>query len=52
MLNGPLEEMMGKLIDAYPSAANEMLQSQGLISMPMTFAEGLLESMVMLDVQG
>ncbi|KAI3449611.1 hypothetical protein Pfo_006276 [Paulownia fortunei] len=51
MLNGPLEEMIGKLIDVYPSAATELLQSRGLIVMPMTFAEGLLEPMEMLDIQ-
>ncbi|KAK6164710.1 hypothetical protein DH2020_001574 [Rehmannia glutinosa] len=52
MLNGPLEQMMGKLIDVYPSAANDLLQSRGLIVMPMTFAEGLLEPIEMLDMQG
>lgn len=52
MLNGPLEEMIGKLIRDYPSAATELLQSRGLIVLPMTFAEGLLESVGMLDMQG
>nr|AKN09643.1 basic helix-loop-helix transcription factor [Salvia miltiorrhiza] len=52
MLNGPLEEMIGKLISAYPSAATELLQSRGLIVLPMTFAEELLESTDMLDMQG
>lgn len=52
MLNGPLEEMIGKLIDAYPSAATELLQSRGLIVLPTNFAEGLLESTNMLDMQG
>ncbi|KAH6772746.1 hypothetical protein C2S51_011150 [Perilla frutescens var. frutescens] len=51
MLNGPLEEMIGKLIDVYPSAATELLQSRGLIVLPMNFAEGLLESTDMLDMQ-
>ncbi|KAG6400776.1 hypothetical protein SASPL_137619 [Salvia splendens] len=39
MLDGPLEEMIGKLIKGYPSAAAELLQSRGLIVLPMTFAE-------------
>lgn len=52
MLNGPLEDMLGKLISTYPSAATELLQSRGLIVLPMTFAEGLLQSMDMLDIQG
>ncbi|KAL7112857.1 hypothetical protein ACP275_04G027100 [Erythranthe tilingii] len=43
MLSGPLEEVMGKLIDFYPSAATELLQSRGLIVMPMTYAEELIE---------
>ncbi|KAL8548389.1 hypothetical protein ACS0TY_007636 [Phlomoides rotata] len=48
-LSGPLEETMGKLVDVYPSAATDMLQSRGLLVMPMTFAEELLEAK--LDVQ-
>ncbi|XP_047977774.1 transcription factor LRL1-like [Salvia hispanica] len=52
MLNGPLEEMIGELIRDNPSAATELLQSRGLIVLPMTFAEGLLESMGILDMQG
>lgn len=51
MLNGPLEDMLGKMISIYPSAATELLQSRGLIVLPMTFAEGLLQSMDMLDIQ-
>lgn len=47
MLNGPLEQMIGKLISAYPSAATELLQSRGLIVLPMAFAEGLHKSMDM-----
>lgn len=50
MLNGPLEETMEKLVDVYPSAATDLLQSRGLVVMPMTFAEELLEEK--LDVQG
>ncbi|KAG8389371.1 hypothetical protein BUALT_Bualt02G0222300 [Buddleja alternifolia] len=52
MLNGPLEEIMGKLIEVNSSAATELLQSRGLIVMPMTFAEGLHEPLEMLDMQG
>ncbi|GER24809.1 basic helix-loop-helix (bHLH) DNA-bindingsuperfamily protein [Striga asiatica] len=51
MLNGPVEHTMGKLIDFYPSAVTELLQSRGLIAMPMTFAEELLEPIEMFDVQ-
>lgn len=50
MLNGPLEETMGKLVDVFPAAATEMLQRRGLVVMPMAFAEELLEQK--LDVQG
>ncbi|KAL0459554.1 UNVERIFIED_CONTAM: Transcription factor UNE12 [Sesamum latifolium] len=52
MLNGPLEEIMGKLIDVYPSAATELLQSRGLIVMPVNLAEGLRDPMETLDIQG
>ncbi|KAL6500450.1 hypothetical protein OROHE_025816 [Orobanche hederae] len=52
MLKGPLEQIMGKLIDVYPSAATELLQKKGLIMMPVTFSEGLLEPVQMLDMQG
>lgn len=52
MLSGPLEEMIGKLISAYPSAANELLQSRGLIVLPMTFGEGLQSTDMMLNMQG
>ncbi|KAK4407117.1 Transcription factor UNE12 [Sesamum angolense] len=51
MLNGPLEEIMGKLIDVYPSAATELLQSRGLIVMPVNVAEGLRDPMETLDIQ-
>ncbi|XP_051141814.1 uncharacterized protein LOC127258833 [Andrographis paniculata] len=51
MLYGPLEEMMGKLIDVYPSAASELLQSKGLMVLPVAFAEGLLEPVQILDTK-
>lgn len=52
MLSGPLEDMIGKLISVYPSAASELLQSRGLIVLPMTFGEGLPPTDTMLDMQG
>lgn len=52
MLNGPLEDLMGKLIDVYPSAATELLKSRGLIMMPITNAEGLVEPTEMFGTQG
>ncbi|KAL0435764.1 UNVERIFIED_CONTAM: Transcription factor UNE12 [Sesamum radiatum] len=51
MLNGPLEEIMGKLIDVYPSAATALLQSRGLIVMPVNLAEGLRDPMETLEIQ-
>ncbi|XP_020550206.1 transcription factor bHLH66-like isoform X3 [Sesamum indicum] len=51
MLNGPLEEIMGKFIDVYPSAATELLQSRGLIVMPVNLVEGLCDPMETLDIQ-
>ncbi|CAA0828119.1 Unknown protein [Striga hermonthica] len=51
MLNGPVEHTMGKLIDSYPSAVTELLQTRGLIAMPMAFAEELLEPIQMFDLQ-
>lgn len=51
MLTGSLEEMMGKLLELYPSAALELLQSRGLVLMPMAFAGELCESIGMLDMQ-
>ncbi|XP_073315242.1 transcription factor bHLH7-like isoform X2 [Primulina huaijiensis] len=51
MLSGSLEEMMGRLLELYPSAALELLQSRGLVLMPMAFAGELYESMGMPDMQ-
>ncbi|KZV32410.1 hypothetical protein F511_03693 [Dorcoceras hygrometricum] len=51
MLIGSLEEMMGKLLELYPSAALQLLQSRGLVLMPMAFAGELCESIRMLDMQ-
>nr|QJQ51214.1 bHLH transcription factor bHLH32.1 [Gardenia jasminoides] len=41
MQNEPLEEMMGKLLEVNPLAATQLLESRGLIVMPMSLAEGL-----------
>ncbi|KAL5796753.1 hypothetical protein ACOSQ2_001573 [Xanthoceras sorbifolium] len=40
MTNDPLEEMMGKLLEANPAAATKLLESKGLYMMPMSLAEG------------
>ncbi|CAK9151053.1 unnamed protein product [Ilex paraguariensis] len=44
MLNEPLEEMMGKLVEVNPSAAAQLLESRGIFMMPMALAEGLNQS--------
>ncbi|XP_071920634.1 uncharacterized protein [Coffea arabica] len=41
MQNEPLEEMMGRLLEVNPLAATQLLESGGLIVMPMSLAEGL-----------
>ncbi|XWS76433.1 hypothetical protein CRYUN_Cryun01aG0175800 [Craigia yunnanensis] len=41
MINEPLEEMMGKLLEINPSAANELLESKGLYMMPRALVDGL-----------
>ncbi|KAK9281760.1 hypothetical protein L1049_004665 [Liquidambar formosana] len=43
MMNEPLEEMMGKLLEVNPSAAAQLLASRGLSIMPMALTEGLLQ---------
>ncbi|KAI8574555.1 hypothetical protein RHMOL_Rhmol01G0363800 [Rhododendron molle] len=45
MLNEPLEEMMGKLLEVNPSAASRLLESRGLVIMPTTLVEGLHQAM-------
>ncbi|KAI7984103.1 Transcription factor bHLH66 [Camellia lanceoleosa] len=45
MLNEPLEEMIGKLLEVNPLAASELLESRGLVIMPTAFAEGLHQSL-------
>ncbi|KAL3647896.1 hypothetical protein CASFOL_008864 [Castilleja foliolosa] len=52
MLNGPLEQTMEKLIDVYPLAATELLQSRGLFAMPLSLVEGLREPIEMLSTLG
>ncbi|EPS74199.1 hypothetical protein M569_00563, partial [Genlisea aurea] len=44
MLIGPLEETLGEMFTVYPSAADSLLQSKGLVVMPMCFADGLCEN--------
>ncbi|KAL5860276.1 hypothetical protein ACOSQ4_001572 [Xanthoceras sorbifolium] len=44
MTNDPLEEMMGKLLEANPAAATKLLESKGLYMMPMSLAEGTDQS--------
>ncbi|XP_019455231.1 PREDICTED: transcription factor bHLH82-like [Lupinus angustifolius] len=48
MLNEPLEEMMGKLLEENPAAATQLLESKGLFLMPITLVEDLGEAMQML----
>ncbi|KAF8401638.1 hypothetical protein HHK36_012584 [Tetracentron sinense] len=42
MLNEPLEEMMGKLMEVNLTAATQLLESKGLYVIPMDLAEGLV----------
>ncbi|KAH7577513.1 hypothetical protein JRO89_XS01G0260900 [Xanthoceras sorbifolium] len=44
MTNDPLEEMMGKLLEANPATATKLLESKGLYMMPMSLAEGTDQS--------
>ncbi|XAR58529.1 hypothetical protein NMG60_11013960 [Bertholletia excelsa] len=41
VLNEPLEEMMGKLLEVNPTAASKLLESRGLVIIPMASAIGL-----------
>ncbi|XVF72447.1 hypothetical protein PTKIN_Ptkin12aG0122100 [Pterospermum kingtungense] len=42
MINEPLEEMMGKLLEINPSVATQLLESKGLYMMPRAVVDGLL----------
>ncbi|KAE8693773.1 transcription factor TT8-like [Hibiscus syriacus] len=44
MINEPLEEMMGKLLEINPSAASQLLESRGLHMMPRALIDGLNRS--------
>ncbi|XVE73173.1 hypothetical protein DITRI_Ditri11bG0096000 [Diplodiscus trichospermus] len=41
MINEPLEEMMGKLLEINPSAATQLLENKGLYMMPRALVDGL-----------
>ncbi|KAI9119313.1 hypothetical protein K1719_009988 [Acacia pycnantha] len=41
MLNEPLEEMVGKLVEEDPAAAAQLLESKGLFMLPLSLAEDL-----------
>lgn len=45
MLNEPLEEMMGTLLELNPSAASRLLESRGLFAMPVYMVEGIHQAM-------
>lgn len=47
MLNEPLEEMMGKLVEENPAAAAQLLESKGLFMLPLSLAEDLRQAMHM-----
>ncbi|KAM3687466.1 hypothetical protein ACB098_10G080700 [Castanea mollissima] len=44
ILNEPLEEMMGKLLEENPAAAAQLLESKGLFMMPINLVEGLQQA--------
>lgn len=39
MLNEPLEEMIGKLLEVDVLAASELLEKKGLVLLPMEYSE-------------
>lgn len=41
LMNRPLEEMIGRLLEVNPFAATQLLESKGLFMMPIGLAEGL-----------
>lgn len=45
MLNEPLEEMVGKLVEEHPAAASQLLESKGLFLLPITLVEDLGQAM-------
>ncbi|KAK7242979.1 hypothetical protein RIF29_37761 [Crotalaria pallida] len=47
MLNEPLEEMMGKLLEENPAAASQLLESKGLYLIPLNLVEDLSQAMQM-----
>ncbi|XP_057722731.1 uncharacterized protein LOC130936642 isoform X6 [Arachis stenosperma] len=44
-LNEPLEEMMGKLLEENPASASQLLESNGLVLLPMELVQDLHQSM-------
>ncbi|TKY52603.1 Transcription factor bHLH69 [Spatholobus suberectus] len=47
MLNEPLEEIMGKLLEEHSAAAVQLLESKGLFLLPMALVDDLSEAMQM-----
>ncbi|KAK7393554.1 hypothetical protein VNO78_22112 [Psophocarpus tetragonolobus] len=47
MLNEPLEEIMGKLLEEHSAAASQLLESKGLFLLPMALVDELCEAMQM-----
>ncbi|KAL2323568.1 hypothetical protein Fmac_027947 [Flemingia macrophylla] len=47
MLNEPLEEIMGKLLEEHSAAAGQLLESKGLFLLPMALVDELNEAMQM-----
>ncbi|XP_021897939.1 transcription factor bHLH66 [Carica papaya] len=43
-MNGPLEDLMGNLLEMNPSEATQLLESRGLYIMPISFAEGFCQA--------
>ncbi|XP_057964153.1 transcription factor bHLH7-like [Malania oleifera] len=46
MVNEPLEEMMGKLLEVNPTSATQLLESRGLSVLPMNLAEWVIPSCI------
>ncbi|XP_027367625.1 transcription factor bHLH83 [Abrus precatorius] len=49
MLNEPLEEIMGKLLEEHSTAASQLLESKGLFLLPMNLVDDLSEAMEMFN---
>ncbi|XP_061346645.1 transcription factor bHLH7-like [Gastrolobium bilobum] len=47
MLNEPLEEIMGKLVEEHSAAASQLLESKGLFLVPMALVDDLNEAVQM-----